>query len=246
MDIRVKQKAGISGWPEDERPRERLLSRGSYSLTDAELLAILLRVGVKGKSAVELARDIIKHFGSVHEMMFAPISEWKCIKGLGAAKIAQLQAALEIGRRAALPYNKQKTIFKNTKQVADYFIARLSGLPEEHFRVAYLSSQAKLLEDSLIAVGTVDMVYPCVRSIIVRALQTNASAMVLAHNHPSGITSPSDSDKLLTCYILQAAKSIGIKVFEHIIVASGSIFSFADSGLLDELYLKAAKEIDLY
>jgi DNA repair protein RadC len=238
METKIKRKLGIAGWAENERPRERLLIHGSYALTDAELLAILLRIGMKGRSAVELARDIIKHFGSLNEMIYAPISEWNSIKGLGTAKIAQLQAAFEIGRRATLPSQKQKITLKNSKQVSDYFSTRLSGLPEEHFRVAYLNSQAKLLEDALIAVGTVDIVYPCIRSIIVKALQTNASAMVLAHNHPSGEVNPSESDKLITYNVLQAAKSIGIRVFDHTIVASGCTFSFADSGLLNELYSK--------
>ena len=132
-----KPSQGITSWPEDERPRERLLSRGSHALTDAELLAILLRVGVKGQNAVELGREVLKHFGSLHEMMAAPLSAWVGIKGLGEAKLAQLLAALELGRRAALPAAREKIVIKSTKQAADYYSSRLRGLSEEHFRIAF-------------------------------------------------------------------------------------------------------------
>src|SRR5439155_21562018 len=121
---------GIVSWPADERPRERLLSRGPHALTDAELVAILLRVGVRGASAVELGRQILKHFGSVQAMMSAPLDAWQGIKGLGTAKIAQLQAALELGRRAALPGKREETYIKKTAQAADYFTARLRRLAE--------------------------------------------------------------------------------------------------------------------
>lgn len=230
--------SGISGWPEDERPRERLLARGPHTLTDAELLAILLRVGMRGKSAVALGRELLNRFGSVPRMMAAPISAWEGIKGLGDAKLAQLQAALELGRRAALPESREKIVIKSTRQAAEYFIARLRGLAEEHFRVAYLNRQGWLLQDVLIAKGTVDQVHPPIRSIVARALQANASALVAAHNHPSGVAEPSGSDKLLTRDLLAACHPIGIKVLEHVIVATDDHYSFADSGLLDELALE--------
>ena len=230
--------SGIAKWPEDERPRERLLARGSHALTDAELLAILLRVGMQGKSAVELGRELLIRFGSVPGMMAAPISAWEGIKGLGDAKLAQLQAALELGRRASLPGSREKTVIKSTRQAAEYFTSRLRGLAEEHFRVVYLNRQGRLLGDALIAKGTVDQVHPPIRSIIAQALQANASALVAAHNHPSGAAEPSEVDKLLTRDLLAACHPIGIKVLEHIIVAADGHYSFADSGLLDELALE--------
>ena len=233
-----KTSSGISSWPEDERPRERLLSRGSNALTDAELIAILLRVGIRGKSAVELGRELLKRFGSVQGMMTAPLSAWEGIKGLGDAKLAQLLAALELGRRVALPALREKTYLKSTTQAADYFAARLRGLPSEHFRVAYLNRQGRLLEDALIAEGTVDIVRPPIRSIVSRALQTNASALIAAHNHPSGVAEPSDSDKTLTRDLIAACHPLGIQVLEHLIVTENGIYSFADSGLLDELGLE--------
>jgi DNA repair protein RadC len=181
---------GISSWPEDERPRERLLSRGPNALTNAELLAILLRVGVRGKSAVELGRELLERFGSLQAMMSAPLSAWHGFKGLGQAKLAQLVAALELARRAALPASGESTVIKSTQQAMEYFKVRLCGLAEEHFRVAYLNRQGRLLEDALIAEGTVDSVRPPVRSILARALQTNSSALIAAHNHPSAPPSP--------------------------------------------------------
>lgn len=233
-----KSSHGITSWPEDERPRERLLSRGPHAVTDAELLAILLRVGVQGQNAVELGRELLKRFGSLQEMMVAPFSAWDGIKGLGGAKQAQLLAALELGRRAALPAVREKTVIKSTKQAADYFSIRLRGLAEEHFRVAFLNRQGRLLDDSLVAEGVVDGVRLYVRTIIARALQTNASALIAAHNHPSGTTQPSESDKSLTVDLILACRPIGIKILDHVIVTDEGTFSFADSGLMDVLYLE--------
>ena len=230
-----RKPSGIAKWPEDERPRERLLSRGPHALTDAELLAILLRIGVQGKNAIELGRELLERFGSVQGMTAAPLSAWEGIKGLGDAKLAQLVAALELGRRAALPALREKTILKSTRQAADYFTARLRGLPDEHFRVAYLNRQGRLLEDALIAQGTVDAVRPPVRSIVARALQTNASALIAAHNHPSGAAEPSEADQLLTRDLIAACHPLGVKVLEHLIVTDDGYYSFADTGLLAEL-----------
>jgi DNA repair protein RadC len=224
---------GIVSWPEDERPRERLLSRGPHAVTDAELLAILLRIGVKGKSAVELGRELLERFGSVRGMMAAPLSAWGGFKGLGSAKLTQLLAAIELGRRATLPAVREKTVIKSTRQASEYFKARLRGLAEEHFRVAYLNRQGRLLEDALIAEGIVDAVRPHVRLIVTRALQTNASALIAAHNHPSGAVLPSEADRILTRDIIAACRVIGIKVLDHVIVAEDEHYSFADTGLLD-------------
>ena len=244
LTTKVKRnRSGIANWPKDERPRERLLSRGPHALTDAELLAILLRVGVKGKNAVELGRELLDRFGSVQGMMSAPLSAWEGIKGLKEAKLAQLLAALELGRRAALPTIREKTIIKSTKQATDYFMTRLRSLSDEHFRVAYLNRQGRLLEDTLIAEGTVDTVSPHIRSIVTRALQTNASALIAAHNHPSGVAQPSDADKLLTRDLIAACHPLGVKVLDHIIVTENGYFSFADTGLLDELSLETLAPI---
>jgi DNA repair protein RadC len=234
---------GIVSWPADERPRERLLSRGPHAVTDAELVAILLRVGVKGKSAIELGRELLNRFGSVQGMMNAPLDAWNCIKGLGTAKVAQLQAALELGRRAALPGKREETYVKKTSQAAEYFSARLRGLAEEHFRVAYMNRQGRMLEDCLVAEGTVDNVRPQIRTIIARALQANASTLIAAHNHPSGAAEPSESDKMLTRDLIAACHPIGIRVLDHLIVTENGHYSFADEGLLDELSLETLSPI---
>jgi DNA repair protein RadC len=231
------RKNSIASWPEDERPRERLLSRGAEALTDAELLAILLRVGVQGKSAVQLGRELLLRFGSLQAMMSAPLTAWNDIKGLKEAKLAQLLAALELGRRVALPATREKTTIKNTAQAADYFAARLRRLSEEHFRVIFLNNAGRLLDDSLIAKGTVNTVHPPVRTIVARALQTNAAALIAAHNHPSGVAAPSEADKALTRDLVAACHPLGIAVLDHQIVGEDGCFSFADTGLLRELSL---------
>lgn len=237
LPYQKKKRSGIAGWQENERPRERLLANGAHVLTDAELLAILLRIGVQGKSAVELGRELLQRFGSLQTMMAAPLSAWDGIKGLGTAKKAQLVAALELGRRAALPIDEGRTTIKSTKQAAAYFQARLRGLSEEHFRVAYLNRKGRLLDDALIANGTVDMVHPPIRTILSRALQLNASAVILAHNHPSGAAEPSESDNDLTRNMIAACHPSGIRVLDHVIIAGNDNYSFADAGLLDTLAL---------
>ena len=234
----TRKPSGIAKWSVDERPRERLLSRGAHALTDAELLAIIIRVGVKGKNAVALAQELLGKFGSLQGMMTAPLMAWDDIKGIKGAKLAQLQAALEIGRRVSLPTTREKTIIKSTAQAASYFAARLRGLPHEHFHVIYLNRLGRVLDDSLIAEGTVDSVRPPVRVIVARALQTNASTLILAHNHPSGSAQPSEADQTLTREILAACKPLGLRVLEHVIVSENEEYSFADSGLLDQLFLE--------
>lgn len=229
------ESAGIVSWPEEERPRERLLSLGAHSLTDAQLVAILLRVGIQGKNAIECGRELLRRFGSLQAMMSAPLSAWDGIKGIGNAKKAQLIAAFELGRRAALPATREEIDFRATQQAADYFAARLRGLPEEHFRVAFLNRKGRLLEDVLFAEGTVNSVHPSVRSIVARALITNASTLIAAHNHPSGASVPSEPDKILTRDLIAACHPIGIRILDHIIVGEAGHFSFADTGLLDEL-----------
>lgn len=229
---------GIVSWPAEERPRERLISRGPHSLTDAELIAILVRVGFQGTNAVELGRSLLKQFGSLRAMAEAPLSAMLDIKGVKGAKVAQLAAAMEIARRVSLPDGKKRIQIKGTAHAGDYVKERLRGLPAEHFRVLYLNRQNRLLEDVLIAQGVVDGVKPPVRSIITHALRTNASSLIATHNHPSGAIEPSESDIILTRDIISASRPLGIKILDHIIVGEEITYSFADSGLLDELELE--------
>ncbi|MBI3814511.1 MAG: DNA repair protein RadC [Nitrospinae bacterium] len=230
---------GIISWPEEDRPRERLLSRGPHALTDAELIAILVRVGYQGTNAVELGRSLLKQFGSLRAMAEVPLSAMFNVKGLKGAKVAQLAAAMEIARRVSLPDGKKCIQIKGTKQAGEYVKERLRSLPDEHFSVLYLNRQNRLLDDVLIAQGAVDSVKPPVRSIITHALRTNASSLIAAHNHPSGLPEPSESDIILTRDLISASRPLGIKILDHIIVGEETTYSFADSGLLDELELES-------
>ena len=155
---------GIASWPESERPRERLLAVGEHALTDAELLGILLRVGVKGASAIELGHRILKHFGSLPAMARADVSEWRRIHGLGTAKIAQIKAALELGRRSAVSKVAPQRRIASSDDAKEYFFARLRDLPREHFRVLLLNRRQRIIEDYLADEGTVHGAVPrCAR-----------------------------------------------------------------------------------
>jgi DNA repair protein RadC len=228
---------GIASWPQDERPRERLLSKGAQALTDAELVAILIRVGFKGTNAVEMARQLLMRFGSLRAMVEAPVIALLEVKGLKGAKAAQLIAAMEIARRVSVPIERGQLLLKSTAAASEYLRERLRGLAEEQFRVLYLNRRNALLEDTLIAQGTVDSVRASLRNIVSRALQVNASALIAAHNHPSGVADPSESDRMLTQDLIACARPLGLKVLDHIVVGEETTYSFADSGLLDELEL---------
>lgn len=237
MSASKTKTTGIASWPQSERPRERLLSKGATALTDAELVAILIRVGFKGTNAVEMARQLLRQFGSLRGMVEAPIIALLEIKGLKGAKAAQLIAAMEISRRISVPAGRGQLVIKSTAKAMEYLQVRLRGLPEEQFRVLYLNRRNAVLEDALIAQGSVDSVRPSLRNIVARALQVNASALIAAHNHPSGVAEPSESDRMLTHDLITASRPLGLKVFDHVIVGEMTTFSFADSGLLDELEL---------
>ena len=231
---------GIVAWPEGERPRERLLQMGSQSLTDAELVAILLRVGVQGTSAVELARQILKKFGSLRALAEAPLSALFEVKGLKGAKASQLAATMEVARRVSLPDARERVTVKNTGDAADYLRSRLQGLSEEHFRALFLNRRGTLLEDALLAVGSVDQARPPIRLIVTRTLQANASAVIVAHNHPSGTAEASESDRLFTEDLFAALRPIGVKLLDHFVIGENSVFSFADCGMLAEIALTAS------
>jgi DNA repair protein RadC len=237
MSASKTKSAGIVSWPQDERPRERLLSKGAQALTDAELVAILIRVGFKGTNAVEMARQLLKQFGSLRAMVEAPVIALLEVKGLKGAKAAQLIAAMEIARRVSVPAKHGQLMMKSTTAAAEYLRERLRGLAEEQFRVLYLNRRNAVVEDALIAQGSVDSVRSSLRNIVARALQVNASALIAAHNHPSGSVEPSESDRMLTQDLIAASRPLGLKVLDHVIVGEESTFSFADSGLLDELEL---------
>jgi DNA repair protein RadC len=223
----------ITDWPEDERPRERLLTRGAASLTDAELLAIFLRVGMKGKSAVDLARELIGRFGGLNGLFAASETEFSAVPGMGRAKYAQLQAVLEMARRTLKEGMRERNAFSNPMAVRDYLRLNLSGLAHEVFFALWLDAQHRLLAAEELFRGTLSQtsVYP--REVVKRALTHNAASVVFAHNHPSGVAEPSQADEALTRALSQALALIEVKVLDHFIVAGQAPpLSFAERGLL--------------
>ena len=224
---------GIKSWPQDDRPREKLLKKGAGTLSNSELLAILLRTGVKGVSAIDLARQIIDKFGTFRNMSHTDMRTWKEFKGLGPAKIAQIQAALEIGRRfrnvEVLP-PKQK--ISSAQDIVNIIMPQMRDLKTEVFKVAYLNSNNRIIEISDAATGTVNHALPIVREIIHVALQKFAAAIVCVHNHPSANIAPSPEDKKFTQELAAAGKIMDIKVLDHIIIGDGNYFSFVDEGIM--------------
>lgn len=223
----------ITDWPEDERPRERLLARGAAVLSDAELLAIFLRVGVRGKSAVDLARELLGRFGSLNRLFSASLDELATVPGMGPAKYAQLQAVLEMSRRALSEAMKQGDALSTPAAVRDYLRLQLAGLPYEVFYALWLDAQNRLIAAEELFHGTLTQtsVYP--REVVKRALAHNAAAVVLAHNHPSGVAEPSSADEFLTRELKQALALVDVRVLDHFIVAGSSqALSFAERGLL--------------
>lgn len=223
----------ISDWPKHERPRERLLAQGAAALSDAELLAIFLRVGVRGKSAVDLARELIGHFGGLNRLFAASADELSAIPGMGPAKFAQLQAVFEMSRRALVEEMKLGNAFATPSSVRDYLRLHLGGLEHEAFLALWLDAQNRLIVAEELFHGTLTQtsVYP--REVVKKALWHNAAAVVLAHNHPSGVPEPSSADQMLTRELKQALALVDVRVLDHFIVAGQSQpLSFAERGLL--------------
>ena len=222
----------ISDWPEGERPREKLLERGAAALSDAELLAIFLRVGVTGKSAVDLARDLVQHFGGLTRLFNAGPAEFSAFPGMGPAKYAQLQAVLEMARRALGEDMKRGDALNSPRAVRDYLRLLLGGRNHEVFMALFLDAQNRVLSSEELFRGTLTQtsVYP--REIVVRALHHNAAGVILAHNHPSGVAEPSQADRWLTDQLKAALGLVDVKVIDHFIVAGSEGFSFCERGWL--------------
>ena len=221
----------ISDWPAAERPRERLLANGAAALSDAELLAILLRTGVRGKSAVELARELLDRFGGLAELLGAG-SRLKGIKGLGSAKSAQFAAALALAQRSLKEKLQGGSLLTSPGAVRDYLRLALGGRPHEVFICVWLDAQHRVAKCEELFRGTLTQtsVYP--REIVKAALAANAAAVIFAHNHPSGAAQPSQADELLTRNLKDALALVDVKVLDHFIVAGQQAISFAERGLL--------------
>ncbi|HEX9193699.1 MAG TPA: DNA repair protein RadC [Burkholderiales bacterium] len=222
----------ITDWPLQERPRERLLTLGAASLADAELLAILLRTGVKGKSAVDVARQLLGRFGSISALLEAGSENLAGTPGLGSAKLAQLQAALELARRALREELSSQDALSSPRAVRDYLRLVLAGREQEVFVVLLLDAQHRVTASEELFRGTLTQtsVYP--REVVKCALKHNAAAVIFAHNHPSGVAEPSHADEILTRSLKAALALVDIQVLDHFIVAGARTMSFAERGLL--------------
>lgn len=222
----------ITDWPASERPREKLLAHGAKTLSDAELLAIFLRVGVTGKSAVDLARDLLSRFGSLNGIFAAPLDTLSEVNGIGSSKYAQLQAIFEMTCRALNEHMQCKDVLSSPRQVRDYLCLKLGGLNREVFLVLFMDAQNRIIADEEMFSGTLTQtsVYP--REVVKRALHHNAASVIFAHNHPSGLTVPSKADESLTAELKKALALIDVRVLDHFIIAGNDTSSFAEMGLL--------------
>jgi DNA repair protein RadC len=222
----------ITDWPLQERPRERLIALGPRALADAELLAILLRTGVKGRSAVDVARGLLARFGSVAALLDADAGELAATPGLGNAKSAQLQAALELSRRALREELSARDVLSSPRAVRDYLRLAFAGRQHEVFVVLLLDAQHRVIacEDLFRGTLTQTSVYP--REVVKCALKHNAAAVIFAHNHPSGVAEPSHADEILTRSLKSALGLVDVQVLDHFVVAGSATTSFAERGLL--------------
>ncbi|MDW5418218.1 DNA repair protein RadC [Iodobacter sp. CM08] len=222
----------ITDWPEDERPREKLLAHGAESLSDAELLALFLRVGVKGKSAVDLARDLLLHFGSLEKLFQAPLDTLCQVHGMGAAKYCQLQAVLEMAKRALSEKLRTVDAFTSPASVKAFLQLRLRGLDHEEFHALFLNTAHQLISAETLFKGSLSetRIYP--REVARRALALNAAAVIVAHNHPSGSPKPSDADIHITQQLRHTLEIIDVSLLDHCIVAAHQVISMAEQGLL--------------
>jgi DNA repair protein RadC len=222
----------ITDWPEGERPREKLLTRGAAALSDAELLAIFLRTGVVGKSAVDLARELLTQFGSLTQLFAASKTDFCAVHGMGQAKFVQLQAIKEMSLRGLKEELQRGDALNSPRVVRDYLQLLLGSRQQEIFLVLFLDTQHRVIASEELFQGTLSQtsVYP--REVVKRALAHNAAAVILAHNHPSGVAEPSQSDQLLTESLKQALSLVDVRVLDHFVVGMGTTLSFAERGLL--------------
>ena len=220
----------IRDWPAAERPREKLLEQGSASLSDAELLAIFLRTGVTGKSAVDLARHLLTQFGSLRVLLEADLAQFSKELGLGPAKFAQLQAVLEMGRRHLAERMRRKPALENPQAVRDYLKSMLRHEPHEVFGCLFLDSKHQVLTFEALFRGSIDNTSVHPREVVKRSLANNAAAVILCHNHPSGNSDPSQADQLLTKRLQKALELIDVRVLDHFIIGDGDPLSMAEYG----------------
>jgi DNA repair protein RadC len=222
----------ITDWPIDERPREKLLKLGSEALSDAELLAIFLRTGIQGCSAVDLARNLLSTFGSLRGLLSASQIEFCQAKGIGQAKFVQLQASIEMSKRYLAEKMDKVDALNSVEQTQTFLLSKLRDQRQEVFAMLMLDSQHRLIKYRPMFFGTIDSasVYP--RVLVKQALDDNAAAVILAHNHPSGVAEPSQADQHITRRIVDAMALVDIRVLDHFVIGDGVAVSFAQRGLI--------------
>ena len=220
----------ITHWPVAERPREKLMLQGAESLSDAELLAIFLRTGVPGRTAVDLARDLLNRFGSLRQMLVADKSSFCDMPGLGPAKYTQLQAVVEMARRHLFEELERGEGLTDPLQSKRYLQSRLRDLPHEVFACLFLDNRHRVIAFEELFRGTINGASVHPREVVKRALALNAAAMILAHNHPSGVAEPSQADRDLTRRLQQALELVEVRVLDHIVVGDGEPVGFAERG----------------
>ena len=222
----------IKDWPEGERPREKLLERGAGALSDAELLALFLRTGVRGKSAVDLARELLADFDGLVGLLAADRKRFCEGKGLGTAKFAELQAVLELSHRYLLSRIRGQDVLTSPEATRDYLKLRLYGSPHEIFACLFLDNRHRVISYDELFQGTIDGASVHPRVVVQRVLATNAAAVIFAHNHPSGVAEPSQADLRITQRLKEALSLIDVRVLDHVIIGDGEGTSLAERGLL--------------
>jgi DNA repair protein RadC len=222
----------ITDWPVAERPREKLLSQGPAALSDAELLAIFLRTGRPGQTAVDLARELLSTFGSLRGLLQADLAAFCSHGGLGPAKFTQLQAVLEMGRRHLWERLQRGEALASPEDTRRFLLARLRDQPHEIFACLFLDNRNRVIAFEELFRGTIDgaSVYP--REVVKKALARNAAALIVAHNHPSGVAEPSRADEALTQRLREALALVDVRLLDHFVVGDGVCVSFAERGLL--------------
>ena len=222
----------ISDWPIEERPREKLLAQGAEALSDAELLAILLRTGMRGRSAVQVARDILGSFNSLRKLIAADRVRFCAQPGLGLARYAELQAAVEIARRQLTESLRAGPLLASPQATRDFLTARLRDLEHEVFCCLYLDNRHRLIRFEPLFRGTIDGASVHPREVVKQALLWNSAAVIVAHNHPSGVPEPSRADEMITARVKEALALVDIRLLDHIIIGDGASVSLAERGLI--------------
>jgi len=222
----------ITDWPRDERPREKLIQRGAAALSDAELLAIFLRTGIPGKTAVDVACDLLARFGDLRSLLQADLKTFCAGEGLGEAKFVQLQACLEMARRHVREVLRRGSVLESPQDTRTFLAMRLRDYPHEVFACLFLDNRHRVIEYEELFRGTINGASVHPREVVKKALAHNAASVIFAHNHPSGVAEPSQADRQITRRLIDALALVEVRVLDHLVVGDGEIVSLAERGLL--------------